>query len=263
MCIMFVIFRPCFLVRSCYICVADSLQVSTAMLYSAAAFSFRIFVQPHRWQNSSVLTIFSEYFHKPEFHQQKFLAGFKKKKGIKRPQGVKLFLNCCTRWTGRYLQCFDMRGVCRSHIEALHEGLEHPLFNGRSYLRYQATCVNATRCYCPAVHEHTHLPLNGHRGYILKHDVLHLSARRRQKITTTADSGGGKRADAGYCFSGVTYGSSAAEPATSWRCWLRALGPNASRAERRTSPPETHQNSQKFNGFNLFLCFFIALKSTL
>jgi len=26
-----------------------------------------------------------------------------------------------------YLECFDVSGICRPHIEALHEGFKHPL----------------------------------------------------------------------------------------------------------------------------------------
>lgn len=33
--------------------------------------------------------------------------------------------------TGGYLQGFDVCGISRSHIETLHEGLEHPLFVGK------------------------------------------------------------------------------------------------------------------------------------
>lgn len=81
----------------------------------------------------------------------------------------------------RYLQCFDMCGICRSDIETLHEGLKHPLLEDNS--RYYTSCVTARHLYCSAVQRQTYLSLNGHCGDILKHNVLHLSLQKRNKIT--------------------------------------------------------------------------------
>ncbi len=73
-----------------------------------------------------------------------------------------------------------MCGICRSHIETLHEGLKHPLFVWREF---KLLDVNARHHYCSAAHKQTYLPLNGHGGYILKHNVLHLSVQKRKKRT--------------------------------------------------------------------------------
>lgn len=43
-------------------------------------------------------------------------------------------------------------------------------------------------CYCSVVREQTHLPLDGHGGDILKHDVLHLSVRKRIYQITYSDT---------------------------------------------------------------------------
>lgn len=43
--------------------------------------------------------------------------------------------------------------------------------------------LGLTHSNCSSVLRETHLPLNGHRGYVLKHDELHLSVLMRHRNT--------------------------------------------------------------------------------
>lgn len=79
---------------------------------------------------------------------------------------------------GCYLQGFNVCGICRPHIKTLHEGLKHPLFV-RKRRKLWKVLVQVTQTTHPS--RETHLPLNGHCGYVLKHDELHLSVARRQR----------------------------------------------------------------------------------
>lgn len=49
--------------------------------------------------------------------------------------------------TGSYLQGFDVCGICRSHIETLHEGLKHPLFVWRQVVLLDS--LHQLLLWCP------------------------------------------------------------------------------------------------------------------
>lgn len=89
---------------------------------------------------------------------------------------------------GYYLQGFNVCGIRRPHIKTLHEGLKHPLCVWKRCtlsIKPGSSRLSSQR--------ETYLPLDGHRGDVLKHNVLHLSVLWRQTTLIPADSGGGNR----------------------------------------------------------------------